>query len=208
MREKKVSSNTFSYETMVSRNDREKLNQHRSVVIWLTGFSGSGKSTIAQLVEQRLHQYRCRTIILDGDNIRHGLCGDLGFCDSDRAENIRRISELSKIFLEAGTIVLAAFITPLTVHRSLARDIIGHCDFIEVFCDCSMEVCESRDIKGLYKKARKGVIKEFTGISAPYEQPKAPDLVLRTDVWRPEECVNEVISLLQEKNIIMLPIEN
>ncbi len=138
----------------------------------LPGLSGSGKSTLAHAVEETLHQQGCHTFVLDGDNVRHGLCGDLGFSSKDREENIRRIGEMAKLFMEAGVIVLTAFISPYRADRERVRGIVEHGDFIEIYCDASIEVCEARDVKGMYKKARAGLIPEFTGISSPYEVPK------------------------------------
>lgn len=196
------SSNTVWHNATVTRNRREKLNQHKSVILWFTGLSGAGKSTLAHAVEERLHQLNCRTYVLDGDNIRHGLCGDLGFTDQDRQENIRRIGELAKLMLEAGVISLTAFISPFEKERALARSLVPHGDFIEIYCHCNLEICEERDVKGLYKKARTGEIKNFTGISSPYEAPEKPELKINTGDDPLESCVNQVIALLIARNII------
>ncbi len=194
---KPVSDNVVWHHATVTRPRRERLNRHRSVVVWFTGLSGSGKSTIAHAVEERLHQMGCRTFVLDGDNVRHGLCGDLGFSVADRQENIRRIGELSKLFIDAGVIVLTAFISPLRADRERVRQLVAPGDFIEIYCRCPLEVCEQRDVKGLYAKARAGLVKEFTGISSPYEEPAAPTVVLNTDQEDLDACADRVIGLLQ-----------
>jgi len=196
------SSNTVWHNATVTRNKREALNSHKSVILWFTGLSGAGKSTLAHAVEERLHQLNCRTYVLDGDNVRHGLCGDLGFSDQDRQENIRRIGEIAKLMLEAGTISLTAFISPFEKERALARSLVPHGDFIEIYCFCDLEICEERDVKGLYKKARAGEIKHFTGISSPYEIPKKPEIKINTGKDSLESCVDQVISLLASRNII------
>src|SRR5690348_4544330 len=195
------SSNTVWHSATVTRAHREQLNVHRSVVLWFTGLSGSGKSTLAHAVEDRLYQLNCRTFVLDGDNVRQGLCSDLGFSVQDRSENIRRISEAAKLLVESGVIAMTAFISPFRADRQRARSIFPHGDFIEIFCDASLDVCEQRDIKGLYKRARLGEVKEFTGISSPYEAPMNPELVLRTGELRLEECVRQVVENLQQRNI-------
>jgi adenylylsulfate kinase len=171
-------------------------------LIWFTGLSGSGKSTLAHTVEEELYRRKCRTFVFDGDNVRHGLCSDLGFSRENRAENLRRIGEMSKLFLDAGVISLAAFISPFKADRVRIKNIVGSEHFLEIFCSCPIEVCETRDIKGLYKRARAGEIKEFTGISSPYEEPEDPDLVLRTSEKSLEECTKAVINLLIKRNAI------
>jgi len=187
----------------VTRERRQTLNNHKSVILWFTGLSGAGKSSIAHAVEEILYQkFKCRTYVLDGDNVRHGLCDDLTFSESDRHENIRRIGNVAKLFLEAGTIILTAFISPFKKDRSLVRNMVQHDDFIEIYCDTPIEVCEQRDVKGLYKKARNGEIQEFTGISSPYEAPVNPDLILLTAQDSLERCANQVINILKERNII------
>ena len=168
----------------------------------VSGLSGSGKSTIAHAVEETLHQRGCRTFVLDGDNVRHGLCGDLGFSSKDREENIRRIGELAKLFMEAGLIVLTAFISPYRADRARARGMVEHGDFIEIYCDAPIAVCEARDVKGLYKKARAGQIPEFTGISSPYESPAKPELSLSTGTEALETCVQQVLGELSLRGII------
>ncbi len=192
------SSNTVWHHATVTRSRREIQNNHKAVILWFTGLSGAGKSTLAHAVEERLHQRNSRTFVLDGDNVRHGLCGDLGFSDEDRQENIRRIGEVAKLFIGAGVITLTAFISPFKVDRKKVRELVPEGDFIEIYCDCSLEICESRDVKGLYKRARLGEIKEFTGISSPYEVPDQPELVVNTGEHTIEECVNQVISFLQQ----------
>ena len=186
----------------VTRQRRNQQNNHRSVVLWFTGLSGSGKSTLAHCVEEELHQRGCRTMVLDGDNVRHGLCRDLGFDDTDRKENLRRIGEVSKLFIEAGVITLTAFISPFTEDRDKVRGLVPHGDFFEIFLDCSVAVCEQRDVKGLYKKARKGEISNFTGISSTYEPPKKPELIVPTGQLTLEESVDVVMSLLVDRGII------
>ena len=200
----KQSSNTVWHHATVTRARREQQNGHKSAILWFTGLSGAGKSTLAHAVEERLYQLGCRTYVLDGDNVRHGLCGDLGFTDQDRQENIRRIAELAKLMLEAGTIALTAFISPFQSERNLARNLVPHGDFIEIYCRCDLSVCEERDVKGLYKKARQGEIKHFTGISSPYEAPEKPELSIDTDKHSLEECVDQVLALLGERGIVKI----
>lgn len=199
---KMKSANTIWHEASVTRENRERLNDHRGVVIWFTGLSGSGKSTLAHAVEMQLHQVGCRTLVLDGDNVRHGLCGDLGFSDSDRKENIRRVGEVSKLFVDAGIIVLTAFISPFRVDRESVRDLLSKRDFIEVYCQCPVSKCEERDVKGLYKKAREGAIKDFTGISSPYETPINPELTLDTETQSTDVSVSRVLNFLESIGII------
>ena len=196
------SSNTVWHHATITRCNRENRNGHKSVVLWFTGLSGSGKSTLAHAVEEELYKRRCSTFVLDGDNVRHGLCSDLGFSDQDRVENIRRIGELSKLMIEAGVITLTAFISPFKADRAAVRKLMPHGDFIEVFCDCSIDTCEDRDVKGLYKKARAGEIPHFTGISSPYEVPEKPELAVNTDELSLEDSVNKVIELLLERGVI------
>jgi len=174
------STNVVWHNATVTRGRREQKNKHKGGLFWFTGFSGSGKSTLAHAVEESLFQKGYNTYVLDGDNVRHGLCADLGFSDSDRKENIRRISQMSNLFVQAGVIVLTAFISPFRIDRQNARKIAGN-DFHEIYCDCSLEVCETRDVKGLYKKARAGEIPFFTGIDSPYEIPENPELITKTD---------------------------
>lgn len=174
------STNIVWHESTIKRNDREILNGNRSACLWFTGLPSSGKSTIAQEVEHLLYKRRIRTFVLDGDNIRHGLNNNLGFSPEDRKENIRRIGEVSKLFVDAGITVCTAFISPYREDRDSVRNLMGEGDFIEVFVDCPVEVCEQRDPKGLFKKARAGEIKGFTGVDAPYEAPLKPEIILNT----------------------------
>ncbi len=196
------SDNTIWHSATVTRTRREKLNNHKSVAVWFTGLSGSGKSTLAHRVEEALHQLGCRTYVFDGDNVRHGLCADLGFSAKDREENIRRIGEMVRLFLDAGVMALTAFISPFTRDREFVRQLVTPQNFVEIYCRCPIEVCESRDVKGLYRKARAGEISEFTGISSPYEEPSNPDLVLNTDSATLEACKESVLDLLARKGVI------
>jgi adenylylsulfate kinase len=196
------SSNTVWHHATVTRAARERLNGHRSAVIWFTGLSGSGKSTLAHAVEEQLYELGCRAFVFDGDNVRHGLCGDLGFSPRDREENVRRIGEMVKLFVEGGVIALTAFISPFAKDRLRVRDIVPHGDFIEVYCRCPLEVCEQRDTKGLYSRARKGEIPEFTGISSPYEAPVSPELVVDTGERPLDACVEQVITYLRQRGIV------
>ncbi len=197
------SPNVIRQRAAVSRPRRETLNGHMSTNLWFTGLSGSGKSTLAHAIEERLHLMGCRTYVFDGDNVRHGLCGDLGFSLKGRSENMRRIAEMVNLFLDAGVISLTAFISPLKADRELVQQIIGSENLIEVYCNCSLEICEKRDVKGLYKKARAGEIKNYTGISSPYEAPKNPDIELDTGTRPLRECVNDIIRELRERGIIL-----
>lgn len=180
----------------VSRQMREVANQHPSYILWFTGLSGAGKSTLAHYIEKVLHDKGYRTYVLDGDNVRHGLSADLGFSIEDRHENIRRIGETSKLLIEAGVITITAFISPLRADRNKVRALVGAGDFIEIYCDAGLEVCESRDVKGLYKKARAGLIPEFTGISSLYEAPLNPELVVKTGEQSLEDCAKQVLDHL------------
>lgn len=197
-----TSTNVVWHHATVTRARREAQNGHRGAVIWFTGLSGSGKSTLAHAVEEQLHQRGCRTFVLDGDNVRHGLCGDLGFSDKDRQENIRRIGEMAKLFMEAGVVVLTAFISPYRADRERVRGMVEHGDFIEVYCDTALEICEARDIKGLYKKARAGEITEFTGISSPYEAPTSPELTVNTGTTELDACVQQVIDEMMRRSVV------
>jgi len=194
------SSNTVWHHATVTRQRRADLNQHHSILLWFTGLSGAGKSTLAHALEERLYQMGYHTFVLDGDNVRHGLCGDLGFSNENRIENIRRVSEVSKLFLEAGVIVLTAFISPFEADRKKARNLVGE-DFVEIYCDCPLSVCEERDVKGLYRRAKAGEIKEFTGISSPYEQPKQAELVVETGEKSIDECVDQILEYLIERGV-------
>ena len=194
--------NIVYHSATVTRVKRNQLNKHRSAVIWFTGLSGSGKSTLAHSVEEGLYKLGCRTIVLDGDNIRYGLSSNLTFSDDDRKENIRRIGEVAKLIMEAGVVAITAFISPFKKDRNLVRRLLPQGDFIEIYCKASLEVCELRDVKGLYKRARAGEIKSYTGISSPYEVPIKPELVIDTDSESLEESVTKVLYLLKSKGII------
>ncbi|MCB0263587.1 MAG: adenylyl-sulfate kinase [Calditrichia bacterium] len=196
------SSNIYWHEGQIKRSDRERVNDHRGACIWFTGLSGSGKSTLANAVEEKLFEKGIRTYVLDGDNIRFGLNKNLGFSPEDRTENIRRIGEVAKLFIDAGMVVLTAFISPYRDDRDNVREIMADGDFIEVFVDCDLAVCEERDPKGLYKKARAGVIPEFTGISAPYEAPERAELVVNTSSKSVDESAEEVISYLKSNGYL------
>lgn len=185
----------------ITREMFESRNGHRAALLWFTGLSGSGKSTLALAVQKRLHTGGCRTFVLDGDNLRHGLCSDLGFSSTDRSENIRRTAEVSKLFLGTGCIVLAAFISPLIAQRDLVRAVVGD-DMAEIYCRCALKVCAERDPKGLYRRALAGEISDFTGVSAPYEPPPSPALTLDTARLDLESCVDNVIGLLVRQSII------
>src|SRR5512145_3233632 len=191
-----ISPNIVWHQATVTRRRREAQNGHASCVLWFTGLSGSGKSTLAHAVEEELHLRGCRTFVLDGDNVRHGLCGDLSFSEADRSENVRRVGEAAKLFVEAGVIVLTAFISPFRDDRERVRRLIGDADFIEIYCHCPLEVCEERDVKGLYRKARQGLIKEFTGISAPYEEPEQLAYSINTAQTTVADSVGQVMDLL------------
>jgi len=194
--------NVVWHHATVTRARREQLNGHKSAILWFTGLSGAGKSTLAHAVEERLYQLACRTFVMDGDNVRHGLCADLGFSEEGRKENIRRVGEAAKLFMEAGVIVLTAFISPFRSDRSRVRKLVPHGEFLEVYCRCPIEICESRDVKGLYKRARAGEIKDFTGISSPYEEPVTPELDVDTGVLPLEDSVARVIDMLVERGVI------
>ena len=198
----KLSPNLIWHNPTVTREQRSQQNRHKSIVLWFTGLSGSGKSTIANGVEEILYQFGCHTFVLDGDNVRHGLCSDLGFSDSDRKENIRRIGETSKLMLESGTIVLTAFISPFQEDRETVRNQMPHGSFLEIYCKATLETCEMRDVKGMYKRARAGEIKNFTGIDSLYELPVKPDLVIDTEQLTIEDSVEQVIQLLYSRAII------
>ena len=186
----------------ISREQKEKLNGHKSFVVWLTGFSGSGKSTIANALEVALFEKGIRSFCLDGDNTRLGINKDLGFSSADRTENIRRVAEMAKLFLESGTIVITSFISPLISDREMAKSIISDADFVEVFINCPLSICEQRDVKGLYAKARKGEIKDFTGIDSPFEAPLKADIELLTNKNSVQECVEIILEKIHRKLVI------
>lgn len=194
--------NTIYHNATVTRERRNQLNDHKSVVIWFTGLSGSGKSTLAHSVEEELHNLGCRTFVLDGDNVRHGLSSNLNFSDDDRKENIRRIGEAAKLMMESGVIAMTAFISPFKKDRNLVRQLLPQGDFIEIYCNASLEACESRDVKGLYKRARAGEIKNYTGIDSPYEAPDTPELIIDTEKESLEESVAKVMDFLKSKEVI------
>ena len=195
-------NNVTWFNGYVSRKDREKAHGHKGAVIWFTGLSASGKSTIAHIVEKQLHQRGCSTYVLDGDNVRHGLCADLTFCAEDRAENIRRIGEMVKLFVDAGIIVLTAFISPYRQDRQQVRSLLSDGQFLEIHVDCPPEICATRDQKGIYKKAQAGIIKEFTGISAPYEPPENPELVIQSHEEDAKAAAVKVVELIEKCGIV------
>ncbi|MBN2017374.1 MAG: adenylyl-sulfate kinase [Candidatus Cloacimonetes bacterium] len=196
------SKNITWHESGISKEDREKQNSHKGVVIWLTGLSGSGKSTIAVELQAQLFEEGCQVFILDGDNIRHGLNKDLGFSPEDREENIRRIGEVAKLFADAGVIAITSFISPYRKDRDVNRELLPEGEFIEVYVQAPLDVCEERDPKGLYKKARAGIIPEFTGISAPYEAPLKPEIVIETDKLSVVESAQKILEYLKKYKII------
>ncbi len=192
-------TNIVRFDGYVKREDRNKAYRHKSGVVWFTGLSASGKSTIAHTLEKILFEKGIKVYVFDGDNIRHGLNSDLGFSPEDRRENLRRIAEVSKLFVDAGLIVLACFISPYRKDREYIRQIIGKEDFIEIYVKCPVEVCEKRDPKGFYKKAKAGIIKGYTGVDAPYEEPENPDLIIESDKLSPEESAKKVYEFLVKK---------
>jgi adenylylsulfate kinase len=196
------STNVVWHEASLSRDARRKQNGHHSFVIWFTGLSGSGKSTVANAVATRLYENGIRNNVLDGDNIRHGLNKDLGFSEEDRKENIRRIGEVSKLFVDGAQVVLTAFISPFQADRQVVRDLLEDNEFVEVYVKCPIEECEKRDPKGLYVKARQGIIPDFTGITSPYEEPENPELVVETNLYSVDECVDQVIAYLKSRQFI------
>ncbi|MCG9698302.1 adenylyl-sulfate kinase [Shewanella sp. Isolate11] len=196
------SSDVVWHQASVSHQERVSANGHQGAVLWFTGLSGSGKSTVANAVDKMLHDNGCKTYVLDGDNVRHGLNGDLGFSDQDRVENIRRIGEVAKLFVDAGLLVSTAFISPFSADRAMVRDLLGDMAFIEVFIDTPLAVCEQRDPKGLYKKARAGEIKHFTGIDSAYEAPESPEVHVETATKNVQQCAQQVVDYLVEIGLI------
>lgn len=194
-----MSENIIRHNFKTTRDERRKANNHNSFLIWFTGLSGSGKSTIANLVESELHKRGVKTYILDGDNVRSGINSDLGFSPEERTENIRRIAEVANLFIDAGMVVLAAFVSPYKKDRENIKKIVKDVNFVEVFVNTSLEECERRDVKGLYKKARAGEITNMTGISAPYESPEFPDVEIKTELLSIEEAVDVVLKHIQPK---------
>ena len=186
----------------VNKSQRSEQKGHKPVILWFTGFSGSGKSTVAGALESALHQQGVHTYLLDGDNVRHGLCKDLGFSDEDRVENIRRVGELSKLMIDAGLVVLTAFISPFQAERDMVRNLVGDGEFIEVFLDTPLDVCEQRAPKGLYKKARAGEIKHFTGIDSGYQVPVNPEIRIDTSANSLEQSVQQLVAYLKDKQVI------
>jgi len=199
----KNNKNIKWHNSAVSRQNLESLRGHKGMVIWFTGLSGSGKSTLANALNEALHLKKISTYLLDGDNIRHGLCKDLGFSDKDREENIRRIGEVANLFMNAGVVTITAFVSPFESDRQQVRKIIGK-DFIEIFCAASLDICETRDTKGLYKKARAGEIKDFTGISSPYEIPNDPEIIVETGNLTLNDSVRQIMEYFTEKELLNL----
>jgi adenylylsulfate kinase len=197
-----MATNIVWHEHDVNKKARSEVLGQKPAVIWLTGLSGSGKSTIANLLEKKLYSENKKTYLLDGDNVRHGLCGDLGFDDKDRVENIRRISEVAKLFVDSGTIIITAFISPFKADRAYCRSLLEAGEFIEVFVDTPIEICEQRDPKGLYRKARSGEIKHFTGIDSAYEEPETPEVHLTHVDETPEQTAERLFSVLSIKEFI------
>ena len=196
------SSNVIYHQATVTKERRNQLNNHKSFVLWFTGLSGSGKSTLAHVLEEELFNAGFRTYVLDGYNVRHGMNSNLGFSDQDRKENIRRIGEVSKLMIEAGIIVMTAFISPFREERKMVRSLIPKGEFIEIYCKASLETCEKRDVKGHYKRARAGEIKNYTGIDSPYEVPEDSELVINTDKETLNESVTKIISYLRKNRLI------
>ena len=194
-----MTENIFEQKLSITKNQRSKIKNQKACVLWMTGLSGAGKSTIANALEQRLHEMGKHTYLLDSDNVRHGLSKDLGFTEEDRVENLRRIAEVSKLMVDAGLIVISAFISPFKSERDAAREIFGEDEFIEVFIDAPLEVVEQRDTKGLYKRARAGEVKHFTGISSPYEAPQSPEIHLHTDLDSVEQSIDHIIQSIYPK---------
>ncbi|KMT63791.1 adenylyl-sulfate kinase [Catenovulum maritimum] len=197
-----MNENIVWHPTEVTKQQRAEQKNQKPCVLWFTGLSGSGKSTVANAVESKLFESGCHSYLLDGDNVRHGINKDLTFSDEDRVENIRRIGEISKLFVDSGLIVLTAFISPFRADRALVRELTAEAEFVEVYIDTPIEVCEQRDPKGLYKKARQGEIKHFTGIDSPYEAPEAPEVTVKTADLNIEECANVVVDYLKAKKYI------
>ncbi|GFP78127.1 adenylyl-sulfate kinase [Clostridium fungisolvens] len=195
-------ANIVWHNTSISRDDREQLLNQKGILLWFTGFSGSGKSTVANALSVKLHNDSYLTYLLDGDNLRHGLNAGLGFSKEDRIENIRRVKEVSKLFVDAGIITLATFVSPFREDRDSIRELLGD-RFIEVFVDCDLEVCEDRDPKGLYKKARTGLIKDFTGIDSPYEKPNNPEITIYTHKASIDQCVEQIVAYLKERRYLI-----
>jgi adenylylsulfate kinase len=199
-----IKNHVVWHETLVNRLQRNRLNKHKSGLLWFTGLSAAGKSTIAHHLEKELFDRGIRCYVLDGDNVRHGLNSNLGFSREDRKENLRRIAEVSRLMVDSGLVVLAAFISPYREDRAFVKNTMGDDSFFEIYVKCSLETCEKRDPKGHYKKAKEGIIKNYTGISAPYEEPVDPDLIIDTDALDVESSVQKVLELLDSKKFILL----
>jgi len=195
-------TNLTGHSPKITKKDRARLNGHQSFILWFTGLSGSGKSTIAHRLEEKLFEIGVRTYVLDGDNVRTGLNKGLGFSAEDREENIRRIGHVAKLFIDAGVVVLTAFISPYKKDRAMVRGLVGSDEFVEIYVKCPLEICERRDTKGLYEKARRGVVKQFTGIDDPYEEPEHPEIILETDKVNLEQCVGEILNLLEARGLV------
>ena len=191
-----AAENIFEQKVDITKVDRSKLKNQKPCVLWFTGLSGAGKSTIANALDKKLHEMGRHTYLLDGDNVRHGLSNDLGFTDEDRVENLRRVAEVSKLMVDAGLIVISAFISPFKSERQMARDLFAEDEFLEVFIDTPLEVAEQRDVKGLYKKARAGELKNFTGIDSPYEPPVNPEVILKSDLFDVDTLVDQLLRTL------------
>lgn len=198
-RAKSISKNIKFQKFRVDSEGRQKLLKQKPLLVWFTGLSGSGKSTLSNLLESELHESGYKTYALDGDNIRHGLCSDLAFTEEDRIENIRRIGEVAKLFLDSGVIVLCSFVSPFEKDRETVKKLVGEENFVEVFVDCPLEVCEKRDFKGLYRKAREGKIKNFTGISSPFETPKSPNLVIKSAEEDSKDSLQKLLNIVEPK---------
>ncbi|WP_337957697.1 adenylyl-sulfate kinase [Roseivirga sp.] len=198
-RAESVSENIIHQNFKVDRTKRQNLLNQKPLLVWFTGLSGSGKSTLSNLLEVELHESGYKTYALDGDNIRQGLCNDLAFTEEDRVENIRRIGEVARLFLDSGVIVLSSFVSPFEKDREAVRKLVGSENFVEVFVDCPLEVCEARDVKGLYKKAREGKIKNFTGISSPFEVPEKPDVVIKSAEEDPKDSLQKLLNIVEPK---------
>lgn len=194
--------NLVWHKSVINKEYRRKLNLHKSCILWITGLSGSGKSTLANALECRMHEVGIHTYLLDGDNVRHGLNKDLGFSPEERRENIRRIAEVAKLFVDAGIMVITAFISPYREDRQMARQLVEREEFIEIYAKCPLDICEKRDPKGLYKRARSGKIPEFTGITAPYEEPENPEIIIETNKNTIEDSVDQIIMYLLKQKII------
>lgn len=198
----KEDKNITWHESIIKKEQQRKQNRHQSFIVWFTGLSGSGKSTLANALAKTLYDRQIRNYVLDGDNIRFGLNNDLGFSEKDRKENIRRIGEVAKLFIDSGQVVLTAFISPFKEDRSKVRSLVEPEEFVEVYVKCSLDECEKRDPKKLYQKARAGKLKNFTGIGSPYEEPVNPELVIETNLYSVEECVNKIINYLEKMKLI------